>query len=331
MLKIEYGKPIVYKFSDTMGTLIMKEISKEIAKDICIKFHYAHKWNENFGVVNVGIFRESEPEKCLGVASFGNLMNPKSYVQFSDNIKQDEILELNRLWIDDCLGKNAETMLLSASWTILRYYKKVKIVQSFADGRLGCGTIYKASNFKYFGYEESYFFENTETKEIYFQTILTNTSRPYGLVKSNSDLCQGHLRVFLTRSYRYIYILDKKVKLKFNELPYPEYNKGVNYIDIEQVISDGSYKNSIFRAWLMSKYVNEIGNSTYYIAQYILNKYDENDIVNSLLEQLENKTLKEIYGQSMWYLNISKKKNFIEMLKMDTQNKKAETKEEDLW
>ena len=101
MLKIEYGKPVIYKNSSTMGTLIMREIDKELAKDICIKYHYAHKWNENFGVINIGIFRESEPDKCLGVASFGNLMNPKSYKQFSDDIEQDEILELNILWVDD--------------------------------------------------------------------------------------------------------------------------------------------------------------------------------------------------------------------------------------
>ena len=206
MLKIENGKPIVYKESKTMGTLIMKEIPKVLAKDICIKYHYAHKWNEPlFGIVNVGIFKASEPDKCLGVASFGNLMHQKSYTMFSDDIKQDEILELNRLWIDDCLGKNSETMLLSASWIILRYYKKIKIVQSFADGRLGCDTIYKASNFKYYGYSEPLFFKDTVTNEIYHKVILSNTHRPFGLVKSMSALCQGNLNAFATRSYRYIY------------------------------------------------------------------------------------------------------------------------------
>ena len=222
-------------------------------------------------------------------------------------------------------------MLLSASWTIIKYYKKVKVIQSFADGRLGCGTIYKASSFKYYGYEESYFFQNTITDEIYFQTILTNTSRPYGLVKSNSDLCQGHLKAFVTKSYRYIYLLDKRVKIKFKEMPYPKYDKGVNYININDVINDGSYKNSIFRAWLLSKFESEVDNSTYYIATYILDKFSKEDIIESINEQLENKTMKEQYGQTLWYSNLIKKKDYIELLKQDSLNKRAGVVCEDLW
>lgn len=207
MLKVENGKPIVYKESSLMGTLIMKEIPRELAKEMCIKYHYAHKWNFGFGIVNVGIFKASEPNKCLGVASFGSLMHPKSYTKFSDDIKQDEILELNRLWIDDCLGKNAETMLLSASWVILRYYKKVKIIQSFADGRLGCGTIYKASNFKFYGYEErAHFLENQDTKEITFENTASAITKPTCLVSFWNTFTQHPYKCFTTRSYRYIYI-----------------------------------------------------------------------------------------------------------------------------
>ena len=38
--------------SSTMGKLIIKEIPKELAKEICIKYHYSHKWNILFGKIN---------------------------------------------------------------------------------------------------------------------------------------------------------------------------------------------------------------------------------------------------------------------------------------
>ena len=57
------------------------------------------------------------------------------------------------MWIDDTLGKNAESVLIAASLKLLRKADpNIVAVQSFADGRLGCGTIYKASNFRYYGF-----------------------------------------------------------------------------------------------------------------------------------------------------------------------------------
>lgn len=77
--------------------------------------------------------------------------------QFTNTKRPDGMIKLN-------------TKLLSASWKIIKTnYPKVKAVQSFADGRLGCGTIYKASNFKYYGYTESVFYEDLKTGETHHE------------------------------------------------------------------------------------------------------------------------------------------------------------------
>lgn len=334
MLKIENGKPVVYKESKTMGTLIMKEIPKALAKDMCIKYHYAHKWNgASFGTINIGIFRANEPSKCLGVASFGSLMHPKSYTMFSDDIKQDEILELNRLWIDDCLGKNSETMLLSASWIILRYYKKVKVIQSFADGRLGCGTIYKASNFKFYGYEErAHFLENQDTKEITFENTVSDINKPLCLVSFWNTFTQHPYKCFIARSYRYIYTLDKSVKIKLKEQPYPEYNKGVTYLDMEELMSKGLFKNCVFKSFLISKYVKNVDDSTYNIANYLLTNYT-NENINETYDNLllKSNNIKNVFGETMWFQNLIKKRNYIELLKEDANNKPQKVVYEDLF
>src|SRR5699024_9312061 len=117
-----------------------------------IKNHYSKKWNTPFGTFNVGVYKDGV---LKGVAVYGNLMNSKAYKNIS-NHGPGSVIELNRMWIDDELGHNAETLLISSSIKILKKVRPdVKYIQSFADGRLGCGTIYKAANFDYYGYTKS--------------------------------------------------------------------------------------------------------------------------------------------------------------------------------
>lgn len=223
---------ILMKQTKNNGLLSIKEIPIELAKDILVKNHYSKKWNHTFGIINFGIFQDDNPN-CLGVLSLGRTMNSRSYKQISDNLDFDNILELNRLWVDDCLGRNAETVFISLSFKYLKkHYPEVKVVQSFADGRLGCGTIYKASNFKYYGYHETLFFEHIDNKDFILHKVpLENTSRLIPMISKNIPLVRGELRAFKVKTYRYIYLLDKKVNIKLKEKEYPPYEKGKNYID----------------------------------------------------------------------------------------------------
>lgn len=77
-----------------------------------IKNHYSHKWNNaGFGVYNFGLFRagnENENE-CLGVAVYGYMKNTKAKIFYPPN-PNAWLIELNRMWISDELGKNAESI-----------------------------------------------------------------------------------------------------------------------------------------------------------------------------------------------------------------------------
>ena len=86
----------VIKHTRNLGTLIIRPVKKKLAKSMIIENHYSHKWNESFGIMNFGIFRESSDE-CLGVAVFGRMMNTCSFKSISDDLEKDEIIELNRL------------------------------------------------------------------------------------------------------------------------------------------------------------------------------------------------------------------------------------------
>lgn len=219
-------------YSSSMGKLIIKKIDKGKAKELIIKNHYSHKWQNGFGIINIGIFKDN-CDKCLGVAVFGNMMNSNSYNNFGLNNK-NEILELNRMWIDDCLGKNAESILISNSFKIIKKEMPyVKLIQSFADGRLGCGTIYKATNFHYYGYKINEFYEDLVTGEISMVGLLRRTDNMKKMIKDHKKILDNQILFFKTKSYRYIYPLRKGALkgVKFKELEYPKYYKGIEYYE----------------------------------------------------------------------------------------------------
>lgn len=211
-----------------LGVITIKQIDRKTAKELIVKNHYSHKMGSNQGVYNFGIFREN---KLLGVASYGYMMNPKAKI-FESNIENGIMIELNRMWIDDELGKNAESFLISTSIKLLKKINpKIVAVQSFADGRLGCGTIYKASNFKYYGFHYTLFYEVIATGEIiHHLTIEQQQNSNY--IKYNEALLNGEYKSFRVKTYRYIYPLEESFKfLKGEEKPYPQYEKRIEYFD----------------------------------------------------------------------------------------------------
>lgn len=221
----------VIKHSSLHGSLLIKPVSKQTAKQMIITNHYSHKWNGGgFGKYNYGIFRTDDENICLGVAVFGYMKSPKARI-FTHSNPQAWMCELNRLWISDELGMNAETILMAAAIKLLRRADtNIVAIQSFADGRLGCGTIYKAANFRYYGYHISKFLQNRRSGEVVHQQILTNSMQKSAYIRSNIAYLLGDYDVFTVKTYRYIYHLSDKVVFKFKQEPYPPYEKGFETI-----------------------------------------------------------------------------------------------------
>ena len=218
----------ITKTLKNLGTITIREIDRKTAKDMIIKNHYSHKMASNHGIYNFGIFKDGN---LLGCASYGYMVNSKAKI-FTTSVKDGYMIELNRMWISDQLGKNAESFLISQSIKLLKKKDpKIVAVQSFADGRLGCGTIYKASNFKYYGFHYTLFYEVIATGEILHKlTIEKQTISTY--VKYNEALLRGEYKPFRVKTYRYIYPLEKSFRFtKTKEQPYPKYEKGIEYFD----------------------------------------------------------------------------------------------------
>lgn len=218
----------IIKETSSLGVLIIKQVEKSLAREMIVKNHYSHKWNDGgFGVFNFGIFRASDPGHCLGVAVYGYMKNPKAMI-FTHPNPNAWMCELNRMWVSDELGHNAESILIASSIKLLKKLAPECVaVQSFADGRLGCGTIYKAANFQYYGYHLTKFLYNRRSGEITHQQIFTTTTSPSGFLRANVGMLLGDFDVYEVKTYRYIYPLDKNFRFIKPQQPYPPYDKGM--------------------------------------------------------------------------------------------------------
>lgn len=199
-------------------------MSKDEAKELIIREHYSHKWATPFGLYNYGVRLDGE---LLGVASYGHLMNPKSFKAIAD-LHPEQITELNRLWIDDRLGKNAETWLMAEAHKRLLKDTPVRLVQSFADGRLGVGTIYQAANFGYYGYSATKFHWSAADEKNYHDTAFNDT-RSSGIYLRNAMHARGELETFTVNTYRYLKPLTKAAarRIKLKPKPYPKQREGI--------------------------------------------------------------------------------------------------------
>lgn len=199
-------------------TLSVVPVEKAVAKDICVRNHYSKKWNSPFGSRCYGLVFQNE---IVGVAVYGYPMNPKSWATITKS-NPDKCIELNRLWIDDCLGKNTESWFLSATFKELRK-EGFQLVQSFADGRLGVGTIYQATNFGFYG-SHTTIFQEAKTGEVFHNGKFADTASAATMVRRNVMHAEGMLTTFEVHTYRYLYALTHRAKkdILLSPQPYPK-------------------------------------------------------------------------------------------------------------
>lgn len=143
----------------------VKSIDSALCKEWLLYKHYAKRIPSiqfSFGLFHKNILQ--------GVLTFGQPPSPSLKISICGEKYQNDCIELNRLIVNDGLGKNTLSYFVSCC---LKLLPKPKIVVSFADPNNGHqGYIYQSTNWIYTGLTS-----NTEClidengKEIHFRTI----------------------------------------------------------------------------------------------------------------------------------------------------------------
>ena len=208
-------------------------INKNIAKRLIIQNHYTHKWSScrySFGLY--------DGDKIIGVAVYGFPVGRLVVKSITDRLKNEDVLELTRLWVVDETIKNAESFFLGRTFDWIKKNTNVKVLISYSDPMQNhLGIIYQATNWLYQG-------NNTMLVKGYMHKINNELLHPrsvvalYGTTKYSEliKIDQNYERIEMKKKHRYIYILDKRNRkkiiseLKHKLLPYPKDNNNSSWV-----------------------------------------------------------------------------------------------------
>jgi hypothetical protein len=214
-------------------------ISKSVANDMIIKYHYSH--TKTLNKYSFGIFYNVDNEfiddnkKLIGTVIFGSPVGRLTVKSISPLLEKGQVLELTRLFIHDGFGSNIESYSIARC---LEWIKKndpnVKVIITYADPEAGHkGTIYQALNFLYQGSAtrivDGFWYKFPDSKKWYHPRTVVGM---FGSVSKKillSHYPQGYLIKELRRKHRYILFIcnkkDKKSYMKTLKHPILEYPK----------------------------------------------------------------------------------------------------------
>ena len=197
------------------------EIEGRKAMEIVIEAHYLHRrcpCSKAFALVR------RDTSQIVGVVTYGV---PCSSTLLKGVCGKDEahnVYELNRLWIDDSIPRNAESFLVSHTLKML----DKEIVVSFADASMGhVGYIYQASNFIYCGLSAR--FTDPKVRGLEHKHHATYA---HGMTMAQVKEKYGAENVYYVerpRKHRYVYFAAPRHRrrqllreLRYPILPYPK-------------------------------------------------------------------------------------------------------------
>jgi len=90
------------------SNVVIREVTKKVAKDIIVKNHYSHRWT--MCSVALGVYYKQYTdinvhfdagEKLIGAIIYGHPVGRDSASSICTVIKPQQVFELTRLWIAD--------------------------------------------------------------------------------------------------------------------------------------------------------------------------------------------------------------------------------------
>jgi len=195
--------------------IIVKVIKSKVANDFVKKTHYSGKVVPN-STLHFGCFLDN---KLHGVMQYGPSINKKGTINLVEGTGWNEFIELNRMAFDDYLPKYSESRCIAISIKLIKKNAPhIKWIISFADGtQCGDGTIYRASGFKLVG-----IVNNTALR------MNPKTGAAMHVIQAHHLKMSSEFRnwkPFKGKQLKYIYLIDKKMKITKDILPFSEIDK----------------------------------------------------------------------------------------------------------
>jgi len=214
--------------------VVIEPTIKSVVEELVTKRHYSNKWTAATNLYAVYYkdgkhkFFDEDNLKLIGVVLYGHPVGFRVVKSISEELENDDVLELKRLWIEDGYGKNIESYVISQTLKMLKKDSpQTKVVISYADrNEKHKGIIYRASNWLYQGFEigrlDAFMYRYPNTKEWLTDRAIgerLGTNSLHGVLDKVPNM---EYKVKF-RKHRYLYFLCNKREKKrlIKELKHP--------------------------------------------------------------------------------------------------------------
>lgn len=210
------------------GALSVVLHGRDACNALVLRHHYSHKVTSGTWL-HFALFHDGMPGRVVGVLQYGYAMNPASGANIVPGTSNKQYVELNRMWVDDCMPRNTESQAISLTLRAIKgKHRDMRFVQSFADERCGgLGVVYQACSFGYYGEHTGIFWEMGGD---WFHNITATAPRRRAVDNRRllAGIAAGTARRVELRQFRYIHFFggwEKQCTL--SSLPYPKRSAAV--------------------------------------------------------------------------------------------------------
>lgn len=195
-------------------------INRKAVKSFVEKYHYSHNINGIQSYHHFGLYSEGNfgLPKMIGAMMYAMPSMPDTAAKYNPTNPR-KCMELRRLVCVDDTPKNTESYFIGKTLRWLKRNTDLEVIISFADQHYEhSGTIYKASNFEYFGETSKSRILMVDGKEVHGRS-LNQTKRPYGreLKKRYEAGDENIYWVPRKPKHIFVYYLNKKIKRKIKK------------------------------------------------------------------------------------------------------------------
>jgi len=193
----------------------VEHINRKAVTTFIEKHHYSHNINGIQSYYHFGLYTEGNfgLPKMIGAMLYAMPSMPDTAAKYNP-INPRRCMELRRLVCIDDTPKNTESYFIGKTLRWLKQNTDIEVIVSFADQHYGhSGTIYKASNFDYFGETAKARVLMVDGKE-YHPRTMNQKDKPYGRAIKKRYL-SGDENIFWKKrksKHIYVYYLNKKIK-----------------------------------------------------------------------------------------------------------------------
>lgn len=195
----------------TNGVLTLARADNSVVDRMVEAHHYSHKSTKNR-------FLSMVVNGNMGFIQLGYGIRPQNKNTISPLIKRGNYCEFDRMWLADELPKNSESQVIALLLSYVKQlYPRIKFIITYADGSVGNkGIIYQATNAIPIGQIPCDFYVLPSGERIHPVSMYhrhgTRAQETLDRIYPGIKHIKGE-----AFQYRYLYILNHKMRAKFQE------------------------------------------------------------------------------------------------------------------